>query len=116
MTKTLFPIKSIDMAGGSIPESIDGLSLLPLLTNNQVAWREDILIEHWPTEQGVGSMIPKFYSVRTIEWKYVEYVTGEKELYDLVNDPYELVNLAGKTEYKEIENLLAEKLQKLKQQ
>jgi hypothetical protein len=28
-------------------------------------------------------------------WKYVEYVTAEKELYDLSTDPYELNNVAG---------------------
>ncbi len=104
----------IDIAGGSIPESIDGLSLFPLFKNEPVTWREDILLEHWPTEEGVGSMIPEFYSARTMEWKYVEYVTGEKELYDLVNDPYELVNLAGKREYRDIENELVMRLKELK--
>jgi arylsulfatase A-like enzyme len=59
-------------------------------------------------------MIPEFYSVRTLEWKYTEYSTGEAELYDLVNDPYELQNLAGKRAYKEIQAELTVKLQELK--
>lgn len=61
-------------------------------------------------------MIPEFHAVRTEEWKYVEYETGEKELYDLVNDPYELNNLAGKRAYREIEARLAERLAELKQE
>jgi arylsulfatase A-like enzyme len=81
-----------------------------------VRWREDILLEHWPTEEGVGSMIPQFYSVRTAEWKYTEYSTGEAELYDLVNDPYELQNLAGKMAYKKIQAELAARLQELKEE
>jgi hypothetical protein len=61
-------------------------------------------------------MIPEFYAVRTMEWKYVEYETGEKELYDLVNDLYELNNLAGKGKYQEIEAQLAERLVELKEE
>ena len=59
-------------------------------------------------------MIPEFYSIRTMEWKYTEYSTGEVELYDLVNDPYELQNVAGGSDYKEIQAELAVKLQELK--
>ena len=34
-------------------------------------------------------------SIRESDWRYVWYGTGEEELYDEVNDPHELVNLAG---------------------
>ncbi|MET0628109.1 MAG: sulfatase [Acidimicrobiia bacterium] len=40
--------------------------------------------------------LPDYDAVRTVRWLYVEYVTGERELYDLRLDPDELVNLAGK--------------------
>ena len=106
----------VDLAGGVIPESVNGKSLLPLLKDGNAAWRDDILFEHWRTEGGEGSMIPEFYAVRSKEWKYVEYETGEKELYDLVNDPYELENLAGKRKYQEIEAQLAERLAELKKE
>ncbi len=103
-----------EWAGLSAPDTVDGLSMVPILEDSLSTWREDILFEHWPTEEGVGSMIPEFYSIRTTEWKYTEYSTGEVELYDLVNDPYELQNVAGKREYKEIQAELAMKLQELK--
>jgi arylsulfatase A-like enzyme len=105
-----------DLAGASIPESVDGMSLIPLLENKNIPWRDAILIEHWPTEEGVGSIIPEFYSVRTAEWKYTEYVTGECELYDLVNDPYELRNLANRWKYRDIQNELEARLEDLKQE
>jgi arylsulfatase A-like enzyme len=105
-----------ELAGASIPDTVNGLSMVPLLENPTTTWRDEILLEHWPAEEGVGSMIPEFYSIRTAEWKYTEYSTGEVELYDLVNDPYELVNIAGKKDYKDIQSDLAERLQKLKEE
>ena len=106
----------VDLAGGAIPKSIDGESMLPLLKDSHAAWRDDLLFEHWPTEEGVGSMIPEFHAVRNSQWKYVEYSTGEKELYDLVNDPFELNNLAGKQKYQEIEAKLAARLAELEKE
>ena len=41
------------------------------------------------------SNIPEFQGLRTAGYTYVEYATGEKELYDLTKDPDELTNLAG---------------------
>ncbi len=39
--------------------------------------------------------------VRTQEWKYVHHAGGESELYSLLDDPHELVNLAARPEHKE---------------
>ncbi|MBE0683114.1 MAG: sulfatase [Anaerolineales bacterium] len=103
-----------ELGGATIPDSVDGMSIVSLLENPASNWRDEILIEHWPTDQGVGSVIPEFYSIRTQAWKYTEYVTGEVELYNLVNDPFELLNAAGKKDYKEIQAELALKLQELK--
>jgi arylsulfatase A-like enzyme len=105
-----------EIAGATAPSTVNGLSLLPLLKDAGATWRDDILFEHWPTEAGIGSKIPEFYAVRTSEWKYVEYSTGEKELYDLKNDPYELDNLAGQAQYAATEAELKIKLDALKTQ
>ncbi len=105
-----------DLAGASIPDTVNGISLIPLLESPGVHWRDAILLEHWPTEEGVGSIIPEFYSVRTADWKYTEYVTGESELYDLVNDPYELQNLANKRKYRDIQSDLEIRLEELKKE
>ncbi|MBI3161765.1 MAG: sulfatase [Chloroflexi bacterium] len=105
-----------DLAGISAPVSVDGISLLPLIGNANTTWRDDLLFEHWPTEDGIGSLIPEFYAVRTAEWKYVEYSTGERELYDLINDPYELNNLADRPEYAEIQSQLKARLDALKKE
>ncbi len=38
---------------------------------------------------------PEFHAVRTSRYLYVEYADGEKELYDLARDPYELHDFAA---------------------
>jgi N-acetylglucosamine-6-sulfatase len=56
--------------------------------------------------------IPSWQAIRTAEYTYVEYETGEKELYDLTADPYQLENLAGTRP--ELDAELSTRLSKLK--
>ena len=84
-----------------------------MLENAVIPWREAVLIEHWPTDKGVGSLIPEFAAVRTADWKYVEYATGEIELFELINDPFELENLAGSPDLASIQTDLARELARL---
>lgn len=105
-----------ELAGAKIPNSVNGMSLVPLLKDTNAIWRDSLLIEHWVTEEGVGSKIPEFYAIRNSQWKYVEYSTGEKELYNLINDPYELDNIADQLEYSEIQSQLKIQLDALKRE
>jgi arylsulfatase A-like enzyme len=82
------------LAGTSMP-GVDGRSWLPLLQDQPVPWRHDVLTEY---VQG-GDPIPSYCAIRTATRKYVGYVTGEVELYDLERDPYELANAAGDPAY-----------------
>lgn len=86
-----------DLAGVKSVDNVDGRSLVPLLTNSaQVSgWRESIFAElphidnTWPWK----STPPSYQLMRTQKFKYIEYETGEREYYDLVNDPNEMENL-----------------------
>jgi arylsulfatase A-like enzyme len=78
----------MDLAGLPIPASVDGRSLVPLLHGQTAGWRTEVLFENW-----AGAGPPQFTALRTDQWKYVEYGDGERELYNLVKDPYELQNL-----------------------
>ncbi len=58
-----------------------------------------MLNEHWngkiPTFAQVRGQFAKRPGGTVHTWKYVELVTGEKELYNLDHDPFELTNVAG---------------------
>jgi N-acetylglucosamine-6-sulfatase len=91
----------------------DGRSLLPLMRGEEPPfdWRSAVLLEAFldgksaseegdaetDDEEGTGegnrTDQTNFRSVRTATHKYVEHGNGERELYDLQNDPYELENV-----------------------
>jgi len=81
-----------DLAGAQTPPYVDGRSLRPALKGNATAWRSAILLEAarndvFPPES------PRYRGIRTSGGtKYVEYADGQKELYNLGPDPYELNN------------------------
>jgi arylsulfatase A-like enzyme len=75
-----------------LPQDAD--SLIPLLNNTATEWNEGILLE-----SGSSGAWRRFYAIRVPGWKYVEYETGDKELYHLElgvpdSDPHELYNRA----------------------
>jgi N-acetylglucosamine-6-sulfatase len=78
------------LAGVAAPGS-EGSSILPLLSAEEaVTWRTQFLVE------GMYPTIPPTYCAsRTPRHTFVTYRSGERELYDLVVDPYQLRNLAG---------------------
>jgi N-acetylglucosamine-6-sulfatase len=47
------------------------------------------------SDGGVTSKVPAWCGVRSLEWDYARYGTGEEELYDEQADPFELQNLAS---------------------
>jgi N-acetylglucosamine-6-sulfatase len=72
----------------SVPFIADGRSLLPLLTGGAQGWRSGLLLESFKH----NTSPPPYKGVVTQHYKYVEYQSGARELYDLVADPYELEN------------------------
>lgn len=109
-----------ELARARYAERVDGRSLIPLLGASslpQEDWRHAILVEHEPAavaavarptptrppagfepldpqdQAGITRTIPAYRAIRTERYAFVEYDTGEKELYDLERDPYELQSI-----------------------
>ena len=89
-----------EIAGIAAPDFVDGQSALSILHGRPLDGfrRKAFLIESWlgggdPGEEDTG--ISEYHGLRTRDAKYVEYATGERELYDLRSDPSEMENLAA---------------------
>jgi arylsulfatase A-like enzyme len=102
----------LDMADLPIPASVDGLSLLPNLIDPALPAppRPGVLIEATNVASTSDPLPWQYHGIVGERWKYVERATGKRELYDLTADPYELVNVAGKSAYADVQRRLAELL------
>lgn len=61
----------------------------------------------------IAAPVENYGGVRLGRYKYVEYETGDIELYDLERDPEELQNRAGFPNYRYVQGFLAHQLKRL---
>jgi N-acetylglucosamine-6-sulfatase len=80
------------LAGVKTPGFVDGRSFLPLLADPQTPWRTSFAVERRQRETHEIDGAAAFDGLRTRGWTYLEYGSGERELYDLANDPHQLSN------------------------
>jgi N-acetylglucosamine-6-sulfatase len=97
------------LAGVSAPNA-EGMSMVPLLSSPDTPWRSSFLIEHMRKNTGG---VPTYCGVQTRRYEYVDYVTGEEELYDLRRDPYQLHNRADAAGYHDVRRQLRNQLGRL---
>ncbi len=109
------PPTILSLAGAPTPERYQGRSLLPLANGEAQDWPDDVFIQI--SESQVGR------ALRTARWKYgvtarnkdgnrdaASDVYEEQYLYDLENDPHELLNLVGDPAYRAVADDLRERL------
>ncbi len=83
----------LELAGVTVPEDVDGESLVPILRNADAKSRQAFLMEFW---RYFPENTPSYRGVRTQRYKYVEFARGRAPwVFDLVEDPRELHNLYG---------------------
>ena len=95
----------LEAAGLDTPDNLTGSSLMPFLNNTSNDWRD----AHYTQFNGVEL----YYSQRTVQTKQYKYVYNGfdfDELYDIQNDPYEMVNLARDPSYDEVKRGLVQKM------
>jgi len=88
----------LDAAGVSIPESIEGKSLLQLIKTKGEGWRTHIDLEH----DICYSAANHWNGLTDGRWKYLYHaMDGEEQLFHLEKDPNELQELGSLPEYTE---------------
>ena len=93
----------VDAANAQPRLVMDGRSLLPVAQMPGTEHGRQLLIEE-----------PGFEAIRTKRYVYAEYHNGERELYDLRGDPYELHNRRRDPAYASVETELASRLDLLR--
>lgn len=93
----LFPT-ACDLTGLPIPDSVQGISLKPVLVNPSEAVKSSALSFHKGT------------ALRTPDWAYMKYQDGSEELYDMKADPKQFHNLANVESLADQKKLLRKQL------
>ncbi|MCD6123469.1 MAG: sulfatase-like hydrolase/transferase [Spirochaetales bacterium] len=102
----------LEAAGMSIPESMEGKSLLPVLKNPNKNLHDAVFTEFnrfCVNSEGVFGFQP-IRSIITSRYKLVINLNDRDELYDLQNDPGELDNLINRINCKEVRDKLHDRL------
>ena len=73
----------LELAGLPKDETQEGQSLVPLMKNPKREWKHPAI-----TSFGLGN-----YSIRSTNYRFIQYFDGSRELYDLRDDPHEWKNL-----------------------
>jgi len=88
-----------DLAGLTVPSTVEGRSLLPLVTNNDAPWRDSVFAMYKDVQRAVSDGA----------WKLIRYYrSGDQtvgsdriQLFHLKNDPWEMHDLAADPAQKE---------------
>lgn len=89
----------LEAAGLPVSEHFEGGSFLHLLQRVERPSEEKVFFEHYKAYWGYHP----FRGIQTAKWKYVFYYEeGFEEMYDLVEDPDENVNIADRLDVDEI--------------
>jgi N-acetylglucosamine-6-sulfatase len=111
------PATILDLGGAHPPHPAEGSSVRPSFAAGR-GWIRPVLAEN--RVEAVASAAARDSvsrarekdsltgsGLRTARWKYIRYLDGDAELYDLARDPNELHNVYGKKRYAGVQAILA---------
>jgi N-acetylglucosamine-6-sulfatase len=106
----------LDATGATAGLTEDGRSLLPFAVHPDRLQGRELLLEKGNVleDDDLTPQSGAFAAVRTSRYVYVENTIGERELYDLAADPYQLTNQAANPAYAPVASALASRLATLR--
>ncbi len=101
----------LHMAGLGIPEDMQGVSLVPLLTGQEPEeWRKYVYYHYYAYPD--WHMVRPHYGIRSDRYKLIHYYTiDEWELFDLEKDPDEMKSVYKEPEYKDLLSFMKKELE-----
>ena len=104
----------LDYAGVDIPDDIQGRSMRPLLSGETDDWRDAVYYTYY--EYPSIHMVKRHHGVATKRYKLIHfyYDIDEWELYDLKKDPHELTNVYDHPDYKDVREMMHQKLDSIR--
>ncbi len=103
----------LEVAGLETPKEVQGNSIVPLLKGNAKGWRKSLYYAYY--ELGEHN-VPQHFGVRTDTHKLF-YIpsTQEWQMFDLVKDPEEMVNVYERAEYASLRVSLTNEYDRLRE-
>jgi arylsulfatase A-like enzyme len=115
----------LSLAGARADRSLDGRSMEPFWRDTTRRTRRPVVLESFLDQATAGGRANRgpvpvsaphlaYRGLRLGPYSYVEYGSGERELYDLVRDPGQLRNQIGRPRYTRVEAFLRRLLTRMK--
>ena len=106
----------LDVAGLEVPAEVQGTSLVPLLEKPETAkWRDSVYYHYY--EHGGEHQVPRHEGVRNDRYKLINFYSNDGfNLYDLKNDPTEMIDVSGSPAYSEVLASMKDELDRLRGQ
>ncbi len=104
------------LAGLPLSSEVDGVDLTPAILEDQVIDRGGVLMGNYTSHFAFfdsQTVWPEWRAVRTRRYTYVEWLNGEKTLFDNLEDPYQLTSRIDDDSYQEVRRELEARLQEL---
>jgi arylsulfatase A-like enzyme len=105
----------LDYVGIEAPEEMQGESFRKLVAGETDQWRDAVYYTYY--EYPSVHMVKRHYGVATERYKLIHfyYDIDEWEMYDLETDPREMKNIYGDVAYTDVQEMLHEKLESLRE-
>ena len=108
----------VELAGGRVrTERVEGRSLLGILRGEDMReWRDFAVSEIDFSDRGPRTLLGvhpwecRAHMLRTGRWKYVFHERFRPQLFDLTDDPHELVDLGGDPGYESVRREMHDRL------